>query len=134
MDSDIGQILGEIRAEMQAGFARIDNRIDNEILGKMRAEMRAGFNRLDNRIDGLEDLLRSDMAGVNARFDAVDARFEHLEDKMDAGFAKQEKLSHDIIRETIRYVDSHAEALNERDNQLAYEITRVQEFLSDEFG
>ena len=106
---------------MRAGFERLDGRIDDT-----NSEMRAGFEHLDNRIDSVRDELKSDVSGLRSEMSG-------LRSEMKAGFAKQEKLSHDIIQTTMQYVTAQTDHHEGRANKLAKDITQIQGFLSNEF-
>ena len=58
--------IGDLRADMQAGFTRIDDRLDR---------MDNRLDRLEDRLQGLDDRLRA----VEVAFGKVDQRLETLE-------------------------------------------------------
>ena len=69
--------IDDLRADMQAGFARVDGQVDD-----LRADMQAGFVRIDDRLDRLEDRLQAlddRLRAVEVAFGKVDQRLETLE-------------------------------------------------------
>ena len=91
-----------VRADMNAGFARVDADIRNlrsettAGFATLRADMNAGFARVDGDISNLRsdtNALRSDVAASFAR---VDAKFEKMVEfirKQDEGVLKETKSS-----------------------------------------
>ncbi len=140
MDNDLGQ---QILTEMRTGFARVDSRIDN-VLTEMRSgfgrldgriddlseqvftEMHSGFGRLDNRIDSLRDESKSDISGLRSEMSRLRSEMSRLRSEMNAGFAKQEKLSHDIIQTTMQYVNALAGDHEKRIDLLATDVADIK--------
>lgn len=75
--------IDDLAHRMDAGFDRVDRDIR-----EVRAEMRAGFDAVNARFDSMNDSInaRFDSASdsVNARFDAVNARFDALTGRLEA--------------------------------------------------
>lgn len=85
MDANRGDI-GELRHEMQLGFASIDARFD-----KMYAAMQAGFQQVEARFHQVDARFQQ----VEARFQHLDLRFQQVEDR---GSALLEKALRDQTR------------------------------------
>ena len=77
--SDIDERLTSLRAEMNAGFAVTNGRIDI-----LRAEVGAMESRIDARFDALEGRIDGRFEAIDGRFDAIDGRFAEVNGRLGA--------------------------------------------------
>jgi hypothetical protein len=75
--SDIDERLTSLRAEMNAGFAVTNGRIDI-----LRAEVDAMESRIDARFDALEGRIDGRFESIDGRFAEVNGRLGALTDKL----------------------------------------------------
>ena len=87
--------LGQgLRAEMRAGFARMDRYFE---LGQaqhlqLASEVRDGFAAVDHRFDGVE----SRFAAVDQRFERVEGRLDHVEGRLDRLESRMESIESEL--------------------------------------
>ncbi len=78
-------------AWLEGAYEQVDKRlgtIENR-LAVLESKVDAGFARLDAKIDGKIDMLASELREADSRLDAkMDAGFARLDAKMDAGFTR----------------------------------------------
>ena len=77
--SDIDERLTSLRAEMNAGFAVTNGRIDI-----LRAEVGAMESRIVARFDALEGRIDGRFEAIDGRFDAIDGRFAEVNGRLGA--------------------------------------------------
>ena len=77
--SDIDERLTSLRAEMNAGFAVTNGRIDI-----LRAEVGAMESRIDARFDALEGRIDGRFEAIDGRFDAIDGHFAEVNGRLGA--------------------------------------------------
>lgn len=104
--SDIDERLTSLRAEMNAGFAVTNGRIDI-----LRAEVGAMESRIDARFDALE-------GRIDGRFESIDGRFDALEGRIDGRF--------EAIDGRFEAIDEHFEAIDDRFDAVMDKLTTTQ--------
>ncbi|MCY3806421.1 MAG: hypothetical protein OXG91_08015 [bacterium] len=91
-----------------------------------RADMRAGFARIDDRFDKLEKKLEKKIedsaSRTGARFDKIDDRFHKVDDRFD----KVEKKLEKKIEDSASRTDARINELNRSVIELAQSVGRAE--------
>jgi hypothetical protein len=84
--SDIDERLTSLRAEMNAGFAVTNGRIDilRAEVGAMESRIDARFDALEGRIDGRFESIDGRFESIDGRFEAIDGRFAEVNGRLGA--------------------------------------------------
>lgn len=90
MDSEVIEVLREIRDEVKAGFEQTNGRLD-ETNGRLD-ETNARLEGLEKRVGGVEERLEKGLARVDERFDSVGRTLNNVSARVDVANMRLEQL------------------------------------------